>query len=57
MAQAELTPDVLAQMLVRIFAEPRDLARRAACAHAIAVPQAAEKLADVVENLAERRAA
>ena len=56
-AQAELTPDVLAQMLVRIFAEPRDLARRAACAHAIAVPQAAEKLADVVENLAERRAA
>ena len=56
-AQAELTPDALAQMLIKIFAEPRDLARRAACAHAIAVPQAAEKLADVVENLADRRAA
>jgi UDP-N-acetylglucosamine--N-acetylmuramyl-(pentapeptide) pyrophosphoryl-undecaprenol N-acetylglucosamine transferase len=56
-AQADLTPDSLAQMLIRIFAEPRDLARRAACAHAIAVPQAAEKLADVVENLVSRRAA
>jgi len=50
-AQADLTPDSLAQMLMKIFADPRDLARRAACAHAIAVPQAAEKLADVVENL------
>lgn len=56
-AQAELTPETLAQMLIKIFAEPRDLARRAACAHAIAVPQAAEKLADVVENLANRSAA
>jgi len=56
-AQADLTPDALAQMLIKIFAEPRDLARRAACAHAIAVPQAAEKLADVVEKLAGRRAA
>jgi len=50
-AQADLTPDSLAQVLMKIFADPRDLARRAACAHAIAVPQAAEKLADVVENL------
>ena len=57
MAQADLTPDVLARMLVKIFAEPRDLVRRAACAHAIAVPHAAERLADVVENLANRRAA
>jgi UDP-N-acetylglucosamine--N-acetylmuramyl-(pentapeptide) pyrophosphoryl-undecaprenol N-acetylglucosamine transferase len=50
-AQADLTPDALAQMLMKIFADPRDLARRAACAHASAVPHAAEKLADVVENL------
>jgi UDP-N-acetylglucosamine--N-acetylmuramyl-(pentapeptide) pyrophosphoryl-undecaprenol N-acetylglucosamine transferase len=57
MAQADLTPDVLARMLLKIFAEPRDLARRAACAHAIAVPHAAERLADVVENLVNRRAA
>jgi UDP-N-acetylglucosamine--N-acetylmuramyl-(pentapeptide) pyrophosphoryl-undecaprenol N-acetylglucosamine transferase len=56
-AQADLTPDTLAQMLTKIFSEPRDLARRAACAHAIAVPQAAERLADVVESLADRRAA
>jgi UDP-N-acetylglucosamine--N-acetylmuramyl-(pentapeptide) pyrophosphoryl-undecaprenol N-acetylglucosamine transferase len=56
-AQADLTPDSLAQMLMKIFSDPRDLARRAACAHAIAVPQAAEKLADVVESLANRRAA
>jgi UDP-N-acetylglucosamine--N-acetylmuramyl-(pentapeptide) pyrophosphoryl-undecaprenol N-acetylglucosamine transferase len=56
-AQADLTPDSLAQMLVNIFAEPGDLVRRAACAHAIALPQAAEKLADVVESLVSRRAA
>jgi UDP-N-acetylglucosamine--N-acetylmuramyl-(pentapeptide) pyrophosphoryl-undecaprenol N-acetylglucosamine transferase len=56
-AQADLTPDTLAQMLMKIFAEPRDLARRAACAHAIAVPHAAERLADVVEKLVSRRAA
>jgi UDP-N-acetylglucosamine--N-acetylmuramyl-(pentapeptide) pyrophosphoryl-undecaprenol N-acetylglucosamine transferase len=55
--QAELTPDFLAQMLSRIFTEPADLSRRAAAAHALATPQAAEKLADVVESLADRRAA
>ena len=57
MAQAELTPDVLAQMLARIFAQPSDLARRAAAAHELATPHAAEKLADVVESLAIGRAA
>jgi UDP-N-acetylglucosamine--N-acetylmuramyl-(pentapeptide) pyrophosphoryl-undecaprenol N-acetylglucosamine transferase len=57
MAQAELTPDVLAQTLTRIFAQPSDLARRAAAAHALATPHAAEKLADVVESLAIGRAA
>ena len=51
-AQADLTPDFLAKMLMRIFADPVDLARRAAAAHALATPQAAEKLADAVENLA-----
>ena len=56
-AQSELTPDFLAQMLMRIFAVPSDLARRAACAHALATPHAAENLADVVESLAVRRAA
>jgi UDP-N-acetylglucosamine--N-acetylmuramyl-(pentapeptide) pyrophosphoryl-undecaprenol N-acetylglucosamine transferase len=55
--QAELTPDFLAKMLSNIFAAPSDLVRFAAAAHALATPHAAEKLADVVENLAVRRAA
>jgi UDP-N-acetylglucosamine--N-acetylmuramyl-(pentapeptide) pyrophosphoryl-undecaprenol N-acetylglucosamine transferase len=52
MAQADLSPDSLAQMLIRIFADPQGLARRAAAAHALATPNAAANLADVVENLA-----
>ncbi len=56
-AQNELTPDTLAQRLISIFAAPSDLARRAAAAHALATPHAAERLADVVETLANRRAA
>jgi len=56
--QANLSPDFLAQMLVKIFAEPLALARRAAAAHAMATPHAAEKLADMVESLlASRREA
>jgi len=51
-AQADLSPDSLAQMLIRIFADPMALVRRAAAAHALATPHAAEKLADVVDNLA-----
>jgi UDP-N-acetylglucosamine--N-acetylmuramyl-(pentapeptide) pyrophosphoryl-undecaprenol N-acetylglucosamine transferase len=58
-AQADLTPDSLAQMLLRIFSDPAALARTAAAAHTLATPQAAEKLADVVEALAapQQRAA
>lgn len=56
-AQASLTPDSLAQMLLRIFSDPLGLARRAVAAHALATPHAAENLADVVETLANRRAA
>jgi hypothetical protein len=44
-------------MLIRIFADPLALARRASAAHALATPQAAEKLADVVERLAVKREA
>jgi UDP-N-acetylglucosamine--N-acetylmuramyl-(pentapeptide) pyrophosphoryl-undecaprenol N-acetylglucosamine transferase len=51
-AQTRLTPDFLAQMLMRIFDDPSGLARRAAAAHALATPHAAEKLADVVDELA-----
>jgi UDP-N-acetylglucosamine--N-acetylmuramyl-(pentapeptide) pyrophosphoryl-undecaprenol N-acetylglucosamine transferase len=51
-AQSALSPDFLAQMLIRIFADPTALARRAAAAHMLATANAAGKLADVVENLA-----
>jgi UDP-N-acetylglucosamine:LPS N-acetylglucosamine transferase len=40
-------------MLAGIFSAPADLARRAAAAHALAVPDAAQKLADMVENLSQ----
>ena len=56
-AQRNLTPDSLAQMLTRIFADPLALAARAAAAHALATPGAAGKLADVVEQLTKREAA
>jgi len=56
-AQSALTPDTLAQMLVRIFENPQTLADMAAKAHALATPHAAQKLADAVEKLAERKAA
>jgi UDP-N-acetylglucosamine:LPS N-acetylglucosamine transferase len=44
-------------MIMKVFADPMALARTAARAHALATPKAAEKLADVVEGLASRRAA
>jgi UDP-N-acetylglucosamine--N-acetylmuramyl-(pentapeptide) pyrophosphoryl-undecaprenol N-acetylglucosamine transferase len=53
-AQSELDPDRLAKLLIGIFGDPIDLARRAAAAHALATPNAASKLADVVESLAGR---
>lgn len=56
-AQAALTPDSLAQMLTRLFANPLALARMAARAHGLATPHATQKLADAVEQLAERKAA
>ncbi|HEX2760157.1 MAG TPA: undecaprenyldiphospho-muramoylpentapeptide beta-N-acetylglucosaminyltransferase [Rhizomicrobium sp.] len=54
--QSDLTPDLLAQMLVQIFADPLALARRATAAHALATPNAAAKLADVVDDLVKRAA-
>lgn len=50
--QSVLTPDFLAQMLGRIFADPLGLALRASRAHALAMPNAAGKLADIVDELA-----
>jgi UDP-N-acetylglucosamine--N-acetylmuramyl-(pentapeptide) pyrophosphoryl-undecaprenol N-acetylglucosamine transferase len=51
-AQKRLDGESLARMLNDIFADPLGLARRAAAAHRLATPQAAEKLADLVERLA-----
>jgi UDP-N-acetylglucosamine--N-acetylmuramyl-(pentapeptide) pyrophosphoryl-undecaprenol N-acetylglucosamine transferase len=56
-AQSSLTPDYLAQMLLRVFESPQTLSVMAAKAHALATPHAAQKLADAVEKLAERKAA
>jgi UDP-N-acetylglucosamine--N-acetylmuramyl-(pentapeptide) pyrophosphoryl-undecaprenol N-acetylglucosamine transferase len=50
--ESDLSPDFLAQMLTEIFADPHDLVRRAAIAHSLATPDAASKLADLVERLA-----
>jgi UDP-N-acetylglucosamine--N-acetylmuramyl-(pentapeptide) pyrophosphoryl-undecaprenol N-acetylglucosamine transferase len=50
--QSELTPQKLAQMLSTAFAAPDDLAKRAAAAHAQGKPDAAQRLADVVDKLA-----
>lgn len=54
--QSDLTPDLLAQMIIQIFADPLALARRASAAHALATPRAAAKLADVVDDLVKRAA-
>jgi UDP-N-acetylglucosamine--N-acetylmuramyl-(pentapeptide) pyrophosphoryl-undecaprenol N-acetylglucosamine transferase len=50
--QRELTPDYLAQMLIKIFSGPAALAHRAATAHQLATPNATARLADAVEQLA-----
>jgi UDP-N-acetylglucosamine--N-acetylmuramyl-(pentapeptide) pyrophosphoryl-undecaprenol N-acetylglucosamine transferase len=50
-AQKDLSPNSLAQMLGKIFSDPMALARTAAAAHMLATPRAAQKLADVVEAL------
>ncbi|HEY5339150.1 MAG TPA: undecaprenyldiphospho-muramoylpentapeptide beta-N-acetylglucosaminyltransferase [Rhizomicrobium sp.] len=50
-AQSDLTPAKLAEMLKMAFASPADLAKRAAAAHAQGKPDAAQRLADLVEKL------
>jgi UDP-N-acetylglucosamine--N-acetylmuramyl-(pentapeptide) pyrophosphoryl-undecaprenol N-acetylglucosamine transferase len=49
--QAALTAERLTAMLGEIIADPDGLAARAAAAHRLATPQAARKLADLVEGL------
>jgi UDP-N-acetylglucosamine--N-acetylmuramyl-(pentapeptide) pyrophosphoryl-undecaprenol N-acetylglucosamine transferase len=52
-AQREFTPQSLAQMLSEIFAQPEELAKRAAATRQFAKPDAASRLADLVEKLGE----
>jgi len=51
-AQRELTPETLATMLGDAFSQPEDLAKRAQAALAQGKPDAAQRLADVVDKLA-----
>ena len=48
----KLTPESLAAVLQRLFEDPAELAHMAAAARSVAVPDAAEKLADLVERIA-----
>lgn len=56
MPQKTLDADSLAQMLIATFRNPSDLAARAEAAHKLAIPHAAENLADMVEQLARKAA-
>lgn len=51
--QAKLDPDKLAYFLADIFEHPTELVERAACAHKLGRPDAALRLADLVETLGE----
>jgi UDP-N-acetylglucosamine--N-acetylmuramyl-(pentapeptide) pyrophosphoryl-undecaprenol N-acetylglucosamine transferase len=51
LAQSELTPSKLADMLQSAFASPDELAKRAAAAHALAKADAAQRLADLVDRI------
>ena len=48
----QLTPKSLAAVLQRLFEHPAELAKMAVAARSVAVPDAAEKLADLVERAA-----
>ena len=50
--EKDFTPERLAETLQRILADPQELGRRAAAAHAVGKPDAAERLADLVERVA-----
>ena len=52
LSEDQLTPESLAAVLLRLFEHPAELAKMAAAARSVAVPDAAEKLADLVERTA-----
>jgi UDP-N-acetylglucosamine--N-acetylmuramyl-(pentapeptide) pyrophosphoryl-undecaprenol N-acetylglucosamine transferase len=52
MVQSDLTPAALSGLFTRLFAEPAILAAEAAASRAVAAPDAAERLADLVLGVA-----
>jgi len=50
-SQSELTPEIFAKRLEGILACPAELAKRAAAAHALGKPDAAQRLADLVDEI------
>ena len=50
-AQSELTPEIFAGRLEGILACPVELAKRASAAHALGKPDAAQRLADLVDEI------
>jgi UDP-N-acetylglucosamine--N-acetylmuramyl-(pentapeptide) pyrophosphoryl-undecaprenol N-acetylglucosamine transferase len=50
--EGALTPESLAEVLQRLIEDPARLARMAAAARAVARPDAADRLADLVEQTA-----
>ncbi len=50
--EKELTPTRLSEVLGRLLSDPSELGRRSAAARAVARPDAAERLADLVEQVA-----
>lgn len=52
LSEDELTVESLANLLQRLLSDPEGLVRRAAAARSVAVPDAAQKLADLVERVA-----
>lgn len=55
--QSALSPDKLALLLTQILSDPDELARRAAAAHALGKPDAARRLADLIERIGAKEAA
>lgn len=55
--QADLLPETLASVLERILKSPEELTRRAEAAHSLAKPDAAQRLADLVDRIAGIRSA
>jgi UDP-N-acetylglucosamine--N-acetylmuramyl-(pentapeptide) pyrophosphoryl-undecaprenol N-acetylglucosamine transferase len=56
MPQKSLDAEALARILLPLLRNPAELAARAEAAHKLAIPHAAENLADMVEQLAKKSA-